>query len=68
MTQFPFTQYIEIIWCVKRDTMISIVFKELDKSGVFTGNVEQFCSERCAEEWEQQGLAFGHYVDRKSVV
>ena len=48
--------------------MMAIVFKEQDRSGVFTGKTAQFCSEECAEEWEEQGLAFAHYVSEQEEV
>ena len=37
------------------------VFSEQNKAGDFTGRVQQFCCAACAEEFEEQGLAFALY-------
>ena len=46
--------------------MMSIVFKEQDRSGAFTGKTQQFCSNKCAEEWVQHGLAFVSYISEEA--
>ncbi|MCW3098899.1 MAG: hypothetical protein JWL77_4517 [Chthonomonadaceae bacterium] len=60
--QFPMHLYLSVL-CVGKDRDMSIrVFSEQNQEGELTGRIQQFCSDACAGEFEDQELTYARYT------